>query len=210
MTATSPAGLARTLATAGHLSDPRWREAFAAIPRHVFVPRFYRDDRTLVEGSETQDRSEWLHSVYSDQTLTTQVMPIPGTNQSVPTSSSTRPSLMARMLHLLEIGDGSRVLEIGTGTGYNAALLCHRLGDRQVTSVDLDPQLIARARDALASLGYHPHLRSGTEPMGLPRTPRMTGSSPPPRWRRFLRPGSLSSRPAGASSPTCGEISSAP
>lgn len=167
MTAATPRDLAETLAAAGYLPDPRLREAFAHVPRHLFVPRFYRKNRTLVDGSDHQHADEWLDSVYSDQTLTTQVMLIPGTDQALPTSSSTRPALMAHMLQLLELDDGLRVLEIGTGTGYNAALLCHRLGDYLVTSVDIDPSLIARAREALASLGYQPRLTVGDGSKGV-------------------------------------------
>lgn len=65
---------------------------------------------------------------------------------------------MAHMLHTLNIHTGHTVLEISTGTGYNAALLCHRLGDAQLTSVDIDPDLIQDARQRLAMLGYHPTL----------------------------------------------------
>lgn len=65
-------------------------------------------------------------------------------------------SLMARMLEALDVRDGDRVLEIGTGTGYNAALLCHRVGSHNVVSIDIDPALIAAARSRLASLGHHP------------------------------------------------------
>ncbi len=43
---------------------------------------------------------------------------------------------MARMLTLLDVHAGHRVLEIGTGTGYNAAMLCHRLGSDNVASLD--------------------------------------------------------------------------
>ncbi|MFB9427819.1 methyltransferase domain-containing protein [Streptoalloteichus tenebrarius] len=68
---------------------------------------------------------------------------------------------MARMLETLDVRDEHRVLEIGTGTGYNAALLCHRLGDHAVASVDIDPDLVDTARDRLASLGYRPALVTG-------------------------------------------------
>ncbi|MGH3930670.1 MAG: methyltransferase domain-containing protein, partial [Pseudonocardiaceae bacterium] len=52
------------------------------------------------------------------------------------------------------VTDGMRVLEIGTGTGYNAALLSHRLGAANVYSVDVDPHLVDDARDRLTRLGY--------------------------------------------------------
>ncbi|MBB5159643.1 protein-L-isoaspartate O-methyltransferase [Saccharopolyspora phatthalungensis] len=75
-----------------------------------------------------------------------------------PTSSSSAPSLMALMLEALDVHDGHRVLEIGTGSGYNVALLCHRLGSENVTSVDVDPVLVDCARDRLAKLDYAPRL----------------------------------------------------
>src|SRR5262249_61868423 len=85
--------------------------------------------------------------------------------QRVPVSSSTAPGLMVRMLEALDVHDGHRVLEIGTGTGYNAALLAARLGDTQVFSVELRPDLTEAARQRLADTGYHPPLvtRDGGE-----------------------------------------------
>lgn len=76
----------------------------------------------------------------------------------VSTSSSSAPSLMALMLEALDVHDGHKILEIGTGTGYNTALLCHRVGPRQVTSIDIDPGLIANARQRLAMFNYAPQL----------------------------------------------------
>lgn len=58
----------------------------------------------------------------------------------------------------LDVHDGHRVLEIGTGTGYSTALGCHRLGDDNVTSVEVDPEIAGTARHALDRAGYHPHL----------------------------------------------------
>ena len=66
------------------------------------------------------------------------------------------PGIMAVMLEALQVSDGHRVLEIGTGTGYNAALLCHRLGAGRVSTVDIDESLSETARESLASCGYHP------------------------------------------------------
>lgn len=160
--------LANELAARGHLPDPHWREAFATVPRHVFVPRYLRRDETVVDGTHPADREEWLAEVYSDTTLVTQTAPVPGTDLRWPTSSATMPSLMARMLHLLDVADRDRVLEIGTGTGYNAALLCQRLSDDRITTVDIHPALVEAAGAALLNAGHEPHLevRDGAE--GVP------------------------------------------
>ncbi len=45
--------LANKLESQGHLTDPRWRAALEAVPRHVFVPEFYDDDHKLVDGATT-------------------------------------------------------------------------------------------------------------------------------------------------------------
>ncbi len=72
------------------------------------------------------------------------------------------------MLEALDISLGMSVLEIGTGTGYNAALLCHRLGSACVTSVDIDPALVDAARERLAALGYTPRLAARDGSAGYP------------------------------------------
>jgi protein-L-isoaspartate O-methyltransferase len=58
------------------------------------------------------------------------------------------------MLAALDAQQGHRVLEIGTGTGYNAALLAHRLGAEQITSIEIDPEIATRARKALSDTGF--------------------------------------------------------
>ena len=75
---------------------------------------------------------------------------------------------MVGMLDALDLGDHPRVLEIGTGTGYNAALMCHVLGDAAVHSVDVDPVLVDTARARLDSLGHHPLLAVGDGRAGTP------------------------------------------
>jgi SAM-dependent methyltransferase len=70
------------------------------------------------------------------------------------TSSTSMPSVVAEMLHALRIEPGMSVLELGTGTGWNAALLAHRLGAQNVTLIEIDPDISAHARRALASAGY--------------------------------------------------------
>lgn len=161
--------LTEELAEARILTDPQWRAAFENIPRHVFVPSFLGQDGTQVSGGDANNRDQWLTAVYSDTSLTTQTAVAPGTDIEWPTSSSTMPSLMARMLELLAAVDGRRVLEIGTGTGYNAALLCHRLGDDNVASIDIDPELVAAARTRLRQLGYDPFLVAGDGAAGIPQ-----------------------------------------
>jgi protein-L-isoaspartate O-methyltransferase len=71
---------------------------------------------------------------------------------------------MALMLEMLDVHDGDKILEIHTGTGYNTALLCHRVDPAQVTSIDVDPGLISDACQRLAMLDYAPHMavRDGT------------------------------------------------
>ncbi len=72
------------------------------------------------------------------------------------------------MLEQLEVADGHRVLEIGTGTGYNAALLCERLGSTHVTSVDIDPELIDLAAERLAANRHTPTLAAVDGQAGYP------------------------------------------
>jgi len=160
--------MAAELAAAGHVQDPRWRGAFEETPRHLFVPRFYRDESSVVDGDNPGSHDEWLAAVYSDQSLTTQQARVPGTELMWATSSSTMPSLMARMLELLAVAEDDRVVEIGTGTGYNVALLCHRLTDTNIASIDIDPTLVSAAGTRLARLGYHPHLAVGDGAAGIP------------------------------------------
>ncbi|WP_433229825.1 methyltransferase domain-containing protein [Actinomadura formosensis] len=147
------AALADRLCEQGVITDPAWREVVTSVPRHMFVPEFHDDTFGLVGTGDPR----WPELVYSDDTLVTQRKEHPdqpGFQWS--TSSSTRPSLMLRMLHLLDVRHGMNVLEIGTGTGYNAALLCERLGSEHVTTVDIDPELTGAARARLAGAGYSP------------------------------------------------------
>jgi methyltransferase of ATP-grasp peptide maturase system len=159
--------LANELESQGHLTDSRWRAAIEAVPRHVFVPEFYDDDHKLVDSADPAQHDCWLSAVYSDVSLVTQRAQLLGTDIDWPTSSSSMPSLMVDMLEALAVADGHRVLEIGTGTGYNAALLSHRLGAAHVASIDLDPGLVANARERLASIGYRPHLVAGDGTHGV-------------------------------------------
>lgn len=142
--------LARQLEANGSIRSPRWRHAFATVPRHLFVPAFHvrTPDGTVAYTDRTPG---WLEAVYSDEALITRFSP-----EGLAVSSSTEPSLMALMLESLKVEDGMRVLEVGTGTGYNAALLSERLGSALVTSVDREEALVEQAVVALAAAGYQP------------------------------------------------------
>lgn len=153
--------LADELTENGKLSSPRWQAAFRATPRHVFVPEYLEQDPTGAWRRIVVNDADVLSTVYSNVGLVTDV---DADGRAI--SSSSMPGLMTRMLELLDIGDGDRVLEIGTGTGYNTALLCAGSGDRQVASVDVDYTDAARRR--LASLGHRPVLRTGDGVEGIP------------------------------------------
>lgn len=149
--------------------DPGWLAAFRGIPRDAFVPHFFiqrpgEPGWLLVE----RPSAEWLEGVYSSRALITQIdgdddnvaHARTGRVNGVATSSSSAPSLMGLMLQALDATEGHRVLEVGTGTGYNVALLCHRLGPDNVTSIDIDAGLVSRARERLAAFDYFPHLEA--------------------------------------------------
>jgi protein-L-isoaspartate(D-aspartate) O-methyltransferase len=85
-------------------------------------------------------------------------------------SSSSQPAMMAIMLAQLGLAPGLRVLEIGAGTGYNAALMAHIVGPRgRVVSIDLDQDLVDTARANLAAAGlFQVELRRGDGALGAP------------------------------------------
>jgi protein-L-isoaspartate(D-aspartate) O-methyltransferase len=119
------------LATSG-VTDDRIAAALRAVPRHLFLPHLppeeaYRDDAIVTKRDA----------------------------DGLPVSSSSQPTIMAIMLAQLGLAPGHRVLEIGAGTGYNAALIRHIVGPSgAVVSVDIDPELTQAARGHLASAGY--------------------------------------------------------
>ncbi|MGH3824411.1 MAG: methyltransferase domain-containing protein [Pseudonocardiaceae bacterium] len=137
-----------------------WRNAFLEVPRSAFLPtKIWVDD----EEGEPQpidratDPERWLTAAHANVAIVTQfddgasMWPTVGTHR---TSSASEPAMVATMLDCLDVQHGQRVLEIGTGTGYNAALLAHRLGVSQVTTVEIDPVIAGMAKTALDAAGY--------------------------------------------------------
>jgi protein-L-isoaspartate(D-aspartate) O-methyltransferase len=106
--------------------------AFLAVPRHIFLPQ--------IEAAEA----------YKDTAIATK-----SDSRGLPVSASSQPTMMAIMLEQLGLAPGQRVLEIGTGTGYNAALIAAIIGDaRSVISIDIEPDLVDQARANLAAAGF--------------------------------------------------------
>ncbi|MEV7994199.1 methyltransferase domain-containing protein [Streptomyces sp. NPDC086077] len=195
--AAARAALVREIDASGAwAADPVWRDAFAAVPRHLFVPYYYVGvrggyARRWGESPDPQARERWMRGAYEDTPLATRM------RDGELLSSSSQPSLMALMLTELRVADGDRVLEIGAGTGYNAALLAHRLGAGDlVTSVDLEPEITESARRHLDAAGYRPVVVTGDGARGVPeRAPfdriiaTCTLASVPPAWLAQCRPG---------------------
>ncbi|MGH3842067.1 MAG: methyltransferase domain-containing protein [Pseudonocardiaceae bacterium] len=152
------------LITSGELVG-QWREAFAAVPRHLFIPEVvWQEDHNvagpadLVPLRRADHPDAWLELAYGPDFVITQVddgQPVgPGGRGHDATSSASMPAVVADMLARLDVQPGMRVLEIGTGTGYNAALLAQRLGAGNITTIEIDPVLATHAREALTSAGY--------------------------------------------------------
>jgi protein-L-isoaspartate(D-aspartate) O-methyltransferase len=120
------------------VQDPRVLEALGQVPRHLFVDEALR------------------HRAYADDAL-----PI-GYAQTI-----SKPSTVALMTEALELQSGDRVLELGTGSGYQAAVLSH-LAER-VYSVERIGALALRARRLLIELGIHNvEVRAGDGTAGWP------------------------------------------
>lgn len=126
---------ARSALVAGLRRDGRLRSAavehaFRTVPRHLFLPGVP------------------LARAYADEAVAV------ASEGGVATSSASQPSMMAIMLEQLDLRPGQRVLEIGAGTGYNAALMARLVGPLgAVTAVDIDADLVASASAHLRAAG---------------------------------------------------------
>jgi protein-L-isoaspartate(D-aspartate) O-methyltransferase len=153
------------------LWSPALISAFRETPRHHFLDWIYQYDAKNESWHpvETQKGGvEQVRLVYSDRALITRLSKPGPDGRPAPISSSSQPSLMAQMLEDLQLKPGLRVLEIGAGTGYNAALLAHVVGPGHVWSVDVDREVLM---DAAAHLRPYAdrrvHLRHGDGRGGL-------------------------------------------
>jgi protein-L-isoaspartate O-methyltransferase len=146
----------------GACNTERFLKAFQEVPRHELVREgwFIGWDGSRIHSRDCT-AEEWMNILYHD-------MPVFIRDEGPMLSSSSMPSIMGRMLDLLRVEDGSTVLEIGTGSGYNAALLCHRLGSELVTSIDVQADIVEMARERLSALGYEPYLATADGLTGYP------------------------------------------
>jgi len=120
------------LKSMGCIQTPRVEAAFQAVLRHQFIP-------------ETP-----LEEVYSNRVVLTKQ---DQNGQWI--SSSSEPAIMAIMLEQLDLEPGQKVLEIGAGTGYNAALMAHIVGETgQVVTVDIDEDIVEAAQAHLRGAGF--------------------------------------------------------
>lgn len=123
--------LVEELKHSGAICSASVEAAFRSVPRHLFLPEVP------------------LEQVYQDQHI-----PIKYEN-GVSISASSQPTIMAMMLEQLALAPGQRVLEIGAGTGYNAALIAHMVGvTGHVVTLDVDEDLVIQARANLTAAGF--------------------------------------------------------
>ena len=172
---------ARQQALVDHLKEencittPVVEQAFLSVPRHLFLP------------------GEPLDKVYSDQSIV-----VRRDAEGQWTSSSSQPAIMAIMLEQLDLKPGQRVLEIGAGTGFNAALIASVVGSGGVVvTVDIQPDLIEHARKGLGRAGYDwVQTVAGDGGYGYPEGApydriilSVASSVIAPAWREQLAPG---------------------
>lgn len=130
--------------------SPWIRDAVTALPRDTYAPdRLYDWDGHQYQAvNRSTDRENWIRLLYADQdtAAVTQV------TDGMPTSSLSCQAVVVDMLDSLLLEPGHQVLELGTGTGWNAALTAWRTGPDRVFSVEVDPQLATTAQARLTDV----------------------------------------------------------
>ncbi|MFF0574851.1 methyltransferase domain-containing protein [Streptosporangium saharense] len=188
---------------------PGWETAFETVPRHLFLPEVMwpATEEGHITVSKADDPDGWWHWADADVPIVTQwddgrhTGSAPG---ALATSSSSMPTAVLLMFDELSVFDGARALEIGTGTGWCAALLSARLGEANVTSVEIDETVADAARKALGVAGWYPEVVTGDGLLGWPegapydRILVTVGVHEVPRaWIEQTRPGGVIVMPWG-------------
>ncbi|MEO3874412.1 methyltransferase domain-containing protein [Nonomuraea sp. B12E4] len=155
--------------------DAAWvYDAIRAVPRHQYIPHVgqaWAPDGGIRVIDHDGDPDDWWNAVYSDTSIVTQLddgATDLATGSGECTSSASAPSTVANLLRLLDPEPGHRVLEIGTGTGWTAALLSHLVGGHNVTSIEVDDAVGEQAGKNLAAAGVDPCLIVGDGAHGCP------------------------------------------
>ncbi len=150
------------------------------MPREPFIPDIGLIGPVLDDPASwidrRQDPDRWQAMVRSDLAIGTQLddgtVDLTATTKADPaamaTSSCSAPRLVAEMLTLLDAAPDHRVLEIGTGTGWTAALLARQVGQGNVVTIEIDEAVAARATANLESAGYAPRVVVGDGAHGWP------------------------------------------
>jgi protein-L-isoaspartate(D-aspartate) O-methyltransferase len=140
------------LKEAGALHSPAVEAAFRRVPRHRLLEDYFAgtENGWVKQAYEPKHpRLEDLDFFYADNPIVTRI------SEEMPSSSTSQPKLVAGMLELLELTPGLKVLEIGAGTGYNAALMAELVADQSlVVAVDIQKDIIAQTGRLLADIGY--------------------------------------------------------
>lgn len=119
-------------------------------------------DEDVLRAMQTVPRHHFVLPEYLDMAYVNQALPI-GYGQTI-----SQPFIVAWMTELLELEPGDKVLEIGTGSGYQAAVLAE-LGDIEVYTIEIVPELAESAAARLKELGYEEiHVRQGDGYYGWP------------------------------------------
>lgn len=176
--------------------------SFRATPRLCFLDRLWSQrDGSWRTVDPLMPTEEDLLAVYSDRAITTRMSEPTASAAMAALSSSSQPSLMAQMLEDLDLSRGLRILEIGSGTGYNAALLAHVVGP--ILSIDIDQEVLDDARRHLARLPDRPvTLLHADGRLGYPQAApfdriQVTAATDDiePAWLEQLRPGGILQAP---------------
>jgi protein-L-isoaspartate O-methyltransferase len=146
--------------------SPWIREAVDALPRDRFAPDrlWHWDGHAYVPVDRSKDPARWADEVFAgpDEGSVTQI------TDGLPTSSLSGEAIVADMLDSLLLEPGDRVLELGAGTGRNAALLSRRAGPGRVTTVEVDRKLAAQARVRLRAANAEVNVQVGDGAAGWP------------------------------------------
>ncbi len=126
------------------ITDKRIEMALRRMPRHRFLATF-SSGYGYYDLAKNEDLEAGLRAAYSDDALM-----LSWGVEETPMASISQPSIVVEMLQELELKEGQKVLEIGTGTGWNAALIASIVGvNGRVTTVEVSDELAEKARERI-------------------------------------------------------------